>query len=195
MSVQSTARVCSFPGCDREPDGKLCGTHGAQLRRRGFLGPIRKQKPIGSPPDIASNVDLVPCPVAGLEGPCWIWKRSKTRGGYGHFNFNGKFVATHRYTLEKFLGRPLGAGMVSDHRCRVPACCNPDHLREVTRRVNVTENIVGANWQKMAAKTHCIHGHEYTAANTMMTKKGRECRVCRKSRGDKRTALRTGRKI
>lgn len=31
-------------------------------------------------------------------------------------------------------------------------------------------------------KTHCIHGHEFTPENTIMTKAGRDCRTCQRRR-------------
>jgi hypothetical protein len=31
-----------------------------------------------------------------------------------------------------------------------------------------------------ASKTHCIHGHEFTPANTRLVKNGRECWTCRR---------------
>jgi hypothetical protein len=42
-----------------------------------------------------------------------------------------------------------------------------------------------------AARTHCIHGHEYTAENTIVERDRRRCRVCKIEAG-RRTYARRG---
>ncbi len=56
---------------------------------------------------------------------------------------------------------------------------NPAHLEPVTNRENVLrgETVAAA----AAAKTHCIRGHPFDAANTRIRTDGaRECRTCRR---------------
>ena len=71
------------------------------------------------------------------ENGCWISMGSRTSAGYGHFkepNY-GKTVLTHIAMYEYKRG-PVPSGMELDHLCRNRACCNPDHLEVVTRKVN-----------------------------------------------------------
>lgn len=129
----------------------------------------------GTPPII--EWDERPCTVAGLKGPCHVFKGNKDRAGYGRVFSRGKTVKVHRYVWAERFG-PIGK-LYIDHRCRTKACCNVDHLRVVTPRVNALENSVG-HAATNAAKTHCKKGHKFTPKNTRITNKGgRECRQCR----------------
>lgn len=65
---------------------------------------------------------------------CWLWPGSKVRG-YGRIRHYTKVTLTHRVTFEFFVG-PIPDGLQIDHLCRVPACCNPDHLEPVTQLEN-----------------------------------------------------------
>lgn len=118
-----------------------------------------------------------PCPNPDLPGPCHIWRWAKIGLGYGNFWNQGRTVLVHRYVWEQHHG-PIPEGLEIDHQCRVKACCNVDHLRLVTHKVNSTENSnsVGA---KNKPKTHCPAGHAYTPENTRINRAGsRVCRTC-----------------
>lgn len=108
------------------------------------------------------------------SGDCWIWTAAIDRGGYGRY----KHKAAHRVSYELLVG-PIPQGLDLDHLCRVRACVNPSHLEPVTRRENLLrgDTVTARN----AAKTHCIHGHEFTHENTYMAKKprGGVARICR----------------
>lgn len=69
------------------------------------------------------------------SGPCWIWTGADNGAGYGRFMWRGKTVYVHRKSFELAHG-PIPSGMVVDHRCHVPACVNPDHLRLATNKQN-----------------------------------------------------------
>lgn len=169
--------TCAFPGClnVRRKKG-LCSTHYNQSRTGQPLRPLYSTKrPNGTPPRIIC--DEVTCPVPGLIGPCHVFRGSKDGDGYGHVRFLGGRVKVHRYIWEKENG-PIPDDLEIDHQCRVTGCCNTDHLRAVTHKVNTTENIVGANWQKNLAKTHCPQGHPYSDENTYINGTNRQCRKC-----------------
>lgn len=173
---------CAFPGCDKMCLAKgYCTAHYWQLRHKGTLTErysyVAPKK--GFPPRIIC--DEAPCNIYGLSGHCHVFRGSTSNSGYGQFQREGKYFKVHRYIYEKEVGE-IPKGMVIDHMCRNRGCCNPDHLRVVTYKVNVTENIVGASWQIQAAKTHCPHGHEYSPENTVRRNSRRHCRECHRIR-------------
>lgn len=92
---------------------------------------------------------------------CWVFTGAKRDGGYGEIS-RGRakegIACTHRVVYEALVG-PIPAGKLLDHRCRIPSCCNPDHLRIVTvkqngehlrgaRRDNKSSGVRGVTWQK-----------------------------------------------
>lgn len=156
--------MCEFPGCDKPISCKgLCHTHYCQQLAGRTLQPLRVRRKIGEDPII--TFDEVPCPKPGLKGNCHLFNRGKRARGYGGIFFNGKNILVHRYVWERTNG-PIPDGLELDHQCMQQACCNLDHLRLVTHRVNSTENVEGSNWQIQSQKTHCSRGHEFTPENT-----------------------------
>lgn len=108
---------------------------------------------------------------------CWFWRGSTGPTGYGEFRYEGQSRPAHVVSYILLVG-PVPTGMELDHLCRVRSCIRPDHLEPVDHHANLLrgDTIAAQN----AAKTHCPHGHEYTAANTYVSPKGsRHCRSCR----------------
>ncbi len=105
---------------------------------------------------------------------CWIWQRSCHRG-YGQLWANGTMNRAHRIAYELVKG-PIPKSLTIDHLCRNRACINPDHLEAVTMRKNVLRG--NGPTAINARKTHCKRGHPFDAANTRMSKLGRNCRAC-----------------
>ncbi len=103
---------------------------------------------------------------------CWTWTGYVDRG-YGKIGVGGRrgrVRRVHRLGWELLVG-PVPDDLTLDHLCRNRACWNPDHLEPVTAEEN--------NRRGVQAKTHCIHGHEYTEENTYRRPDGtRLCRVC-----------------
>jgi len=123
------------------------------------------------------------------NGGCWLWAGANDGGrGYGRFRASHALATTqaHRASYLLFCDA-IPNGLEIDHRCRVPACVNPDHLEAVTREENMRRadksglayggNAHGA---RLTAKPHCPQGHEY-AANLALTPKGwRYCMECKR---------------
>lgn len=108
---------------------------------------------------------------------CWPWQGTIAGNGYGRFAIRGGSIAAHRFSYELLVG-PVPEGLELDHLCRNRACVNPAHLEPVTHRANTLrgDTLTAAN----ARKTHCIHGHKFTAENTYTQwGGGRGCRACR----------------
>ncbi len=77
----------------------------------------------------------------GFITPCWIWRRSLSRKGYGWRKYRGRNTGAHRIAWIE-AGREIPSGLQLDHLCRQRACVNPDHLELVTLTENVRR---GAN--------------------------------------------------
>jgi hypothetical protein len=111
-----------------------------------------------------------------VMGECWIYQVNYSGSWYRSLAIGGKQFKAHRVSMSIFKG-DLNPELVIDHICRNKSCVNPDHLREVTQKINNCENslsITGFN----KFKTHCKYGHEYTPENTKRTSTGRNCRIC-----------------
>lgn len=94
---------------------------------------------------------------------CWVWPGTKSRG-YGTASYQGKGYRIHRVVYEWLVG-PISDGLVIDHLCRNPPCCNPAHLEPVTQRENVLRGS-GSGGVLGVRKTHCPKGHPYDAVDT-----------------------------
>lgn len=176
---------CPFPGCGKPVrNNGLCVGHNRQRKAKRILTPLRFKRPKNTPP-VIRTVEAE-CPVASLEGPCLLYVGGKPRG-YGILSDGERTVPVHRYAYEKEHG-PISPNLVVDHQCRVRACCNPKHLRVVTRKVNAIENSISFAAVNHA-KTHCPAGHPYDESNTKRSKEGyRSCKRCvriRRSKGAK----------
>lgn len=117
------------------------------------------------------------------ESGCWVWVGSKTVAGYGHFGRRFRRYDTGEYVHRIVVGlrEELVPGMVVDHLCRNPSCCNPEHLEQVTPGENVRRgNAVGR-------RPVCPNDHVRTDDNTAIrsTKRGSVtvCLVCERARG------------
>lgn len=121
---------------------------------------------------------------------CWLHGLAKDRDGYGAISERGKSKRAHIVMYESVHGKvPLGLQL--DHLCRVRCCVNPDHLEPVTGSVNIRRGIgprlggirlQAINAERNAKRTHCPHGHAYTADNCMYHHGLRECRTCNRNR-------------
>lgn len=108
---------------------------------------------------------------------CHIWFGSIGRHGYGSAWDGTRVGLAHRIRYEREVG-PVPAGLVLDHFvCDNRRCCNPHHVRPATNGENTrrSETAIAA---KHARKTHCKHGHEFTAENTYNHKGARICKTC-----------------
>lgn len=111
---------------------------------------------------------------------CWQWIGT-TDKGYGHLSVtfirDGERVCrpakAHRIAWYLLRGEIVD-GLEIDHLCRNPPCVNPWHMDLVTH----SENMRRRPFNQHTGKTHCKHGHEFSAENTYVLKSRRYCRTC-----------------
>jgi HNH endonuclease len=104
---------------------------------------------------------------------CWLWLGAMV-GSYGVVRIANRNVYIHRFCREWFFG-PIREGLILDHLCRTPRCCNPIHVEAVTYKMNTNR---GRRFN--AEKTHCKRGHPFDEANTYIHPSDghRQCRAC-----------------
>jgi hypothetical protein len=85
---------------------------------------------------------------------CWLWT-GKVDDGYGRASIKGTLYLVHRLMFSLYR-EPVKKGLVIDHTCKVRACCNPAHLRQIT----ISENTKGHVHGKY--KDICPNGHDLT---------------------------------
>jgi hypothetical protein len=117
------------------------------------------------------------------ENGCWLFQGATNSSGYGIVRTgrpDKQTTRVHRAMYEAIRGL-IPEGLVLDHLCRVPMCCNPDHLEPVTDRTNILRGESPSAFH--ARRTHCPQGHPYDEANTYVTPAGaRNCRECGRAR-------------
>jgi hypothetical protein len=172
-----TDRTCSINGCQRRRWARgWCTSHYSNWRLYGdpsIVGPNRR-----SPSEkFAARWRL------DEASGCHLWIGNLSRGGYALFTFSGagRSYMGHKWAYEQKYG-PVPPGLELDHfYCSRTQCVNPDHVRPVTPRENIYRSGSPPAWN--LAKTHCIHGHEFTLENTYVNRRGwRSCRRCSRER-------------
>lgn len=137
--------------------------------------------------------------VAG-PGECWEWAAGKGSHGYGVFYpSTGVQITAHRFALSTVERAPARAHAL--HSCDNKGCVNPAHLRWGSHADNMRDAADrGLMFAPNANKSHCPHGHELTAENTIWKTKrhngrsyqSRNCRECNRiylaNRRQKRSA-------
>lgn len=202
-AVLRPSRVCSIEGCEYSVKAnKLCHAHNARLQRGQDLNtPIRRRTKrfCDAPGCKREHHSGGWCaahyrrtrngvPVNGRsprhlwfkdgETGCWVWVARLDKDGYGLIDLDNRTIRAHRWMYAQHAG-DIPEGMTVDHICFVRSCVNPDHLRLLSHAEN-------ARMQRSALKTHCVHGHEYTDANTYLRRDGgRDCRACIRDRAKK----------
>lgn len=108
------------------------------------------------------------------ENGCVLWTRSTDRRGYGQFGAEYRMLKAHQVSWILQNG-PIPEGLVLDHLCENPPCCNPEHLEPVTPPENVRR------WRDRM--THCVSGkHLWSEQDPILRSGGRKlCRPCQKA--------------
>lgn len=132
---------------------------------------------------LAALREAVPT-VAPVLSPCVEWHRAP-QDGYPRIRVNGRKMRVHRLIYAATRG-PIPDGYIVHHICENKRCVNPEHLACMTRATHLTMHDTaqrgGQRTRELRlARTHCIHGHEFTSENTIRQNGGyRACRTCHK---------------
>ena len=110
---------------------------------------------------------------------CWNWTGNKNQNGYGRVRYLGNKVFVHRLMFAWITGKSLSKiisrdNLIIDHICNNKACCNPDHLRLTTHKVNMLRG-TGPSAQN-ARKKYCKNGHILPIEKNASGR--RHCQIC-----------------
>jgi hypothetical protein len=75
------------------------------------------------------------------NGGCWPWLGSQDFEGYGRVQFDRKTFKAHRMAYELTYGR-LDSGILVQHSCDNPICCQPKHLVPGTNTTNQEDKLL-----------------------------------------------------
>ena len=131
---------------------------------------------------LASAIDWQP-------SGCWEWHAALDGDGYGMIRVQGRTRRVHVVVYEILVG-PVPDGLVLDHLCRNPCCCNPDDLEPVTHRRNILRGDGLAASEVL--RTHCPKGHPYDKTNTYVLPSRPNARYCRECNRQSKRERRRG---
>lgn len=113
------------------------------------------------------------------ETDCIVWQGAQNSKGYGCFAVNRVVHLAHRVAWEDTHG-PIPEGLTIDHKCRVRACVNVEHMELVSNQENVRRA------RALVIGQECGAGHLIASEADLYRragKRGAECRECRRLHG------------
>lgn len=178
-------RTCSVDGCEGTHYARgWCPKHYQRWLAHG--DPLATLQP-GWPENLLARMEPQP-------NGCIHYSGHIADDGYGKVKGAERMEYAHRAAYEYFVG-PIPEGMTIDHEChnRDESCAGgPNCLhRRCVNWEHLAPKLMGENLRSSsntaasvnAAKTHCVHGHEFTEANTHRPKQGgRVCLECNRER-------------
>jgi hypothetical protein len=108
---------------------------------------------------------------------CWIWTGYTNLDGYGELGSypEGTTCITHRIVYEALVG-PIPEGSELHHECDEMLCCNPAHLKVMTKADH-------ASHTRRPDQTKCLSGkHDWKPENLMRRGGYLTCRLCNRER-------------
>lgn len=84
----------------------------------------------------------------GADGDCWYWSGSVHKTGYGTLSLRRQQWYAHRLAWCLVNDATPDPSLEVAHLCGIKTCCNPKHLKLVTKDENLSHRAI-----------HKIHGH------------------------------------
>lgn len=120
--------MCAIEDCQKQPFNSRgwCQKHYARWRKHG------------DPLALVAFSDPEAAFIArtAWDGEHLIWVGMVNARGYGALRSEGRMTLAHRFSYEREHGK-IPDGMYVDHKCWMPACVLPDHLRVATPAQNM----------------------------------------------------------
>ena len=122
---RENTKVCDVPGCGAPHEARgLCSAHWQRQYKHGHIGLLNM---VG-----VLVMDRIMAKVRIEPSGCWIFMGA-TAGGYGAIGIDRITKSPHVVTYEDKYG-PVPPGLELHHFfCNTKLCCNPDHVKPVTR--------------------------------------------------------------
>jgi hypothetical protein len=131
-----------------------------------------------SPRPVQTPMERFKAKVVVTPSGCHEWTGPRNNRGYGRFLLDGRQLMANRWLYQQIKG-PIPAGMHLCHSCDNPPCVNLDHLWVGTASENMRDMSAKGRFRNQnTGKTHCVHGHEFTEANTYRYGTHRMCKTC-----------------
>jgi hypothetical protein len=127
-------KLCEIDECSSEYYGRgYCEKHYRRVYRKGSA----------EDPEYPRGLPLLDMLLARLpvreEGECWVWAGTfDTLEKYGSMKWQGKRQAAHRLMFYATHGY---MPVETRHTCDNPPCCNPAHLLDGNRQLNVRDRV------------------------------------------------------
>ena len=106
---------------------------------------------------------------------CWLWQGA-CQSEYGWISWNSRADRIHRVVFRILIG-PISKDTELHHLCENRSCCNPDHLKPVTRKEHKALH-------PKPTPTHCKNGHPFSGNNLKISVNAshpngqQQCRTC-----------------
>ena len=113
--------------------------------------------------------NISPEPMSG----CWLWTGYVNSWGYGRAGSDRAERAAHRLSYRAFVG-PIAVGMRVLHRCDVPCCVNPQHLRLGTDSDNMQDAIAKGRHVTQRGESNPLAKLNREKVQAIRSNKGRE---------------------
>jgi len=111
---------------------------------------------------------------------CWVWQGTRNKRGQGLMSDGVRQQKAHKLAYLYFVCGEIPPMHYVAQTCKNVACVNPAHL--TVRRAGAASKEGNSPFAQNARKTHCIHGHEFTEANTIVYRGRRRCGTCQDRR-------------
>ena len=92
---------------------------------------------------------------------CWIFCGARDGCGYGMLRHQGKVLRAHIVAYKIWKGEPTG---IVCHSCNEPACFNPEHLYDGTKKTNYEDAVKAGTHFNTQVVDRPFYGNQWTGS-------------------------------